>query len=60
MRRCMGSWTRLRRWQVTRSHLEALASATIATANEFETWERICKRFGWPQTFTVTGTRGAD
>ena len=26
----------------------------------FETWDRICRLFGWPQTFAVTGTRGAD
>jgi predicted transcriptional regulator len=25
-----------------------------------ETWHRICDVFGWPQTFAVTGTRGAD
>jgi hypothetical protein len=26
----------------------------------FETWDRICKLFGWHQSFAVTGTRGAD
>ena len=26
----------------------------------FETWDRICRLFGWPQTFAVAGTRGAD
>ncbi len=31
-----------------------------ARSPSFETWDRICKLFGWPQTFAVTGTRGAD
>ena len=26
----------------------------------FETWDRICKLFGWHQAFAVTGTRGVD
>lgn len=24
------------------------------------TWDRICKLYGWPQTFAVTGTPRAD
>jgi hypothetical protein len=31
-----------------------------ARSPNLETWDRICKLFGWPQTFAVTGTRGAD
>jgi hypothetical protein len=40
-----------------RDYLELEAGARSPT---FETWERICKLFGWHQTFAVTVTRGDD
>ena len=31
-----------------------------ARSPNLETLDRICKLYGWPQTFVGTGTRGAD
>ena len=59
-RRCAGWRVGRAAWELRVTIREYRELEAGTRMPDWETFDRICTLYGWPQTFAVTGTRGAD